>query len=128
MSEEWKLQASFKSPGGTLINVRAGSGAELEILLGDVKEITTQISAVETELGVAHTIAPLGTTPFTQGPAPVQNYQAQSVQPPSGTGPTCQHGNRIFKSGVSKSTGKPYSMWVCPTPQGTPDQCKPAFA
>lgn len=134
MTEEWKLQTSFKTPSGTLINVRSGSGSELEILLGDISELANQISAVEKALGVAHTLSPLGTTSTTHTPVHAQNsppvstgdHSPTSAPPTQATsGPTCVHGPRKHKSGISAKTGNPYSMWVCPQPQGA-DQCRPA--
>ena len=125
MSEEqWKLQVSFKV-GQDMINVRAGTGAELEILLGDVAELAPKITATQVTLGGVGALAPLsmqGTTPAT---TQHQDSQTISAQPASGMGPTCQHGNRVYRQGISKKTGQPYAFWACPTPQGTPDQCKP---
>jgi hypothetical protein len=131
--ENWRLQVSFKTPAGTLINVRAVTGAELGILLGDIsdEELATQISSVESKLGLAHTLAPLGITPSTAAVTPAQSSQAGSVAPASGTSvppATCIHGPRKLKQGLSgpksKVPGTPYSMWVCQQPQG-PNQCPP---
>jgi hypothetical protein len=38
---------------------------------------------------------------------------------------TCAHGQMVARSGVKN--GKAWSGHFCPTPQGTPDQCKPSF-
>lgn len=124
-TEEWKLQASFKTPGGTLINVRAGTGLELGLLIGDVKEIVTQISSVEAEFGVAHTLVPLGTTPSTVVQTPIQSSAAVSASVASATptGHTCAHGARMFKSG-SGAKG-PWAAWMCPTAKDAPDKCPP---
>ena len=132
-TEEWKLQVSFKTPAGSLINVRAGTGAELSILLGDVseEELATQISAVENKLGLAHTLVPLGTTSSTPAVMPFPSSQGGSVASVSATPvppATCIHGPRKLKQGLSgpksKVPGTPYSMWVCQQPQG-PNQCPP---
>jgi len=126
-TEEWRLQVSFKTPAGTLINVRAATGAELGILLGDVTEaeLATQISSVESELGVAHTLDPLGTTPSTPSPTPEQSSKAVSepVASPTPAGHTCKHGARVFKSG-SGAKG-PWAAWMCPTVKDAPDKCPP---
>ena len=131
MSEEsWKLQVSFKTPVGSLINVRAATGAELGILLGDIsdEELSTQISAIEGKLGLAHTLAPLGITPSTPAQTPLASSPAGSVPPasPTSLAPTCVHGPRTFKSGVSKA-GKPYQMWSCSQPKGA-TQCEAVWA
>ena len=138
-NEDWKLQVSIKSPNGDLINVRANTADELSVLLEGIGDYSTQISAVSKKIAGAYTVAPLSTpsstTNTTQpgfltqtqadnpfGGAPMQTPPPASAQP---TTPTCVHGARIFRQGTSKTTGKPYAFWACPTPQGTPDQCKP---
>ena len=129
--EDWKLQVSYKSPSGDLINVRANTSDELSVLLEGVSDYATQIAATGKLLAGAYTAAPLGTTGSTVESQPAPTYStAQTPQASATAGgmstPTCIHGARIFRQGVSKTTGKPYAFWACPTPQGTPDQCKPA--
>ena len=138
-NEEWKLQVSMKSPNGDLINVRANSADELSVLLEGIGDYSTQIAAVSKKVAGAYTVLPLSTSNSTAGTTPsgfstpIQadnpfGGAAPQTQPPSSghpTTPTCVHGARIFRQGMSKTTGKPYAFWACPTPQGTPDQCKP---
>jgi hypothetical protein len=135
--EEWKLQVSYKTPAGDMINVRAQTADELSVLLEGVGDYSTQIAAVQRLVVGAYTLAPLGTQPLTQGTMPSTSYvppQGQgplltpppsAITPSGSASPTCMHGARIFRSGMSAKTGKPYAFWACPTPQGTPDQCKP---
>ena len=124
MSESWKIQVSYKTPAGELINVRANTGDELSVLLEGVSDYSTQIAATGKMLGASSVVAPLETTTSTAD-IPVWATSAPApTQAPSST-PTCIHGGRIFRQGVSKTNGKPYAFWACPTPQGTPDQCKP---
>lgn len=57
-----------------------------------------------------------------QGPDPV--LPQQPAAPVSGM--LCNHGKRVFKSGVTKSgpkQGQPWSAWMCAGPQGTVDKC-----
>lgn len=126
-TEEWRLQVSFKTPAGTLINVRAATGAELGILLGDVTEaeLATQVSSIENMMGVAHTLAPLGTTPSTPNPTPQQSSQVVSapVASPTPVGHMCKHGERKYVSG--NGAKGPWAMWACPTPKGATDKCDP---
>jgi hypothetical protein len=56
-------------------------------------------------------------------PASTPPWQAQ--QNPSG--PSCKHGAKQFKSGVSKKNGKEWKAWDCPAPYGTPDRCEREF-
>jgi hypothetical protein len=126
MAEDWKLQVSYKTGTGDLINVRANTADELSILLEGIGDFATQIAAVQKLVVGAATTAPLSTPTTTTSTRPPQSSVPPQASAPSGgsAGPTCQHGARKFKSGISSKTGNPYSMWVCPMPQGA-DQCKP---
>ncbi len=132
MAEEWKLQVNYKLATGDLINIRANSGDELSVLLESIGDYATQIHATQKLLSQAGTLAPLSTTSTTTGTTPPPYSAApQASTPPSSSapapvqgGPTCQHGPRKYKSGISSKTGNPYAMWVCPMPQGA-EQCKP---
>jgi hypothetical protein len=135
--EEWKLQVSYKTPAGDMINVRANTADELSVLLEGVGDYSSQIAAVQRLVVGAYNVAPLGTAPSTQGTtqstssvppqvqAPLFTQPPSAVTPSGAASPTCVHGARIFRQGVSTKTGKPYAFWACPTPQGTPNQCKP---
>lgn len=65
----------------------------------------------------------------TQRPAQSQQQGQQrppQQQAPNGETKTCQHGEMVFRSGVSKSSGKPYKGFFCPSSDRN-DQCKPQF-
>ena len=132
MAEDWKLQVSYKLNSGDLINVRAQSADELSVLLEGIGDFATQIAATQRLLSLAGTVAPLSTSPSAEGTTPPPYSGRPQASAPSATapvtqsqgGPTCQHGPRKYKSGISSKTGNPYAMWVCPMPQGA-DQCKP---
>jgi hypothetical protein len=128
MSEEnWKLQVSVKSPNGDLINIRATSADELSVLLEGISDYSTQIAATSKMIAGAYNVAPLATTTSTVDNPPWATSAPAPQAAPSATGlssPTCVHGPRKFLSGISKKNGKPYSMYVCPQPQGS-DQCAP---
>ena len=135
MAEDWKLQVSYKTSTGDMINVRAQTADELSVLLEGVGDYATQIAATQRLLSGVSTVAPLSISSSTenitqstysappQGQAPFATA-APMTQPTSQSGPVCVHGARKHKSGISSKTGNPYSMWVCPMPQGA-DQCKP---
>jgi hypothetical protein len=129
MAEDWKLQVSYKTSTGDLINIRANTADELSVLLEGIGDFSTQIAAVQRLVVGAGVAAPLSTSPSTTSTTPPLSSQPPQAQVPSGgaaptSGPTCQHGARKYKSGISSKTGNPYAMWVCPMPQGA-DQCKP---
>ena len=126
-TEDWKLQVSYKTPGGDMINIRANTADELSVLLEGIGDYSPQIAAVQRLVVGAYNAAPLGTASSIPSTAPAPSSMPAPVAPPSATptsGPTCTHGARKYKSGVSSKTGNPYAMWVCPQPQGV-DQCKP---
>lgn len=126
-NEDWKVQVSYKTPTGDMINVRAKTVDEMSVLLEGVGDYATQIAATAKVVGVAYTALPLSTPTTTTNTMPSPSLPPTQVSEVSGTAsPTCKHGGRIHRSGISKKTGQPYSFWACPTPLGTPDQCKPA--
>ena len=125
-NEDWKLQVSYKTPSGDMINIRANTADELSVLLEGIGDYSTQISSVQQKVVGAYTLAPLSTTSSTIGTKPLASSPPTQVLPASGTAaPVCKHGARIWREGISKASGKPYAFWACPSPQGTPDQCKP---
>jgi hypothetical protein len=127
--EDWKLQVSYKTPTGDLINIRAQTAEELSVMLEGVSDYSTQIAATGKLIQGAYTASPLGTTGSTAGTVQTPTSTTVPQSAPSATAglstPTCIHGPRTHRSGVSKTTGKPYAFWSCPLPQG-PEQCKPA--
>ena len=135
--EEWKLQVSYKTPAGDMINIRAKTADELSVLLEGIGDYSHQVAAVQKLIVGAYNVSPLGTmssTPSivpstsyapTQAQAPIAGAPPSAITPSGTASPTCVHGARIFRQGVSTKTGKPYAFWACPTPQGTPNQCKP---
>lgn len=108
--------------------VRGASAGELD---SRIKEAMT--SGLMTTVGkaAAHVVkmAPGAGSPKTfQGGQVVNANTGQPVAqqapsaPAGGAAPTCQHGPRTFREGAGKNG--PWAAYFCPTPQGTPDQCK----
>ena len=129
MSEDWKLQVSYKTSTGDMINIRAHTADELSVLLENIGDYATQIAATQRQIAQANTIAPLSTSSSIASTEPAPSSMPPQAQVPTATTPSqgspmCAHGPRKYKSGISSKTGKPYAMWVCPMPQGA-DQCKP---
>ena len=130
-NEDWKIQVSFKTPGGTLINVRAETPAELKELLVGTDVIALDIIGSERKFTAVNTLAPLSTGGSTETQSS-QDFSGQGFPstPPVATapvaqGPTCAHGARVHKTGVGAKG--PWSAWMCPTPKGTVGQCAPAW-
>ena len=47
----------------------------------------------------------------------------KEVIPSAEEAPTCSHGTRVRKTGISSKTGKPYAGWTCPS-KNRSDQCE----
>jgi len=125
-NEDWKLQVSYKTPSGDMINVRANTADELSVLLEGVGDYSPQIAATQQKIVGSYALNPSLTSSSTTSTRPSTYSAPTPVSPASGTAaPVCKHGPRIWREGISKASGKPYAFWACPSPQGTPDQCKP---
>lgn len=57
---------------------------------------------------------------------PAAAPQASAQEAPGGEERFCAHGKMTFRSGVSKSSGKPYQGFFCAAPDRN-EQCKPQF-
>jgi N-methylhydantoinase B/oxoprolinase/acetone carboxylase alpha subunit len=105
----WLVQTSFKTPKGTLINVRAMNAATLDVELEAIKELAPAILEAEAAFSPASAV-----------PQALQG--TAHAAPPAGGGtpappnaPNCDHGNpaKYIKGGISKA-GKPYgAFWAC---------------
>jgi len=125
-NEDWKLQVSYKTPSGDMINIRANTADELSVLLEGVGDYSPQIAATQQKIVGSYALNPSLTTSSTTSTKPSKYSAPTPVSAVSGTAaPLCKHGGRIWREGISKASGKPYAFWACPSPQGTPDQCKP---
>ncbi|MBG6140247.1 hypothetical protein ACFQ29_01410 [Longispora fulva] len=112
-----KAGADFAAPW---IVIHADNASDADATLtgifnGGLHEKVTRAGAMlaATRPAAAGNSAP----PARQAAAP-----APASLPPGVAAEYCEHGERIFKSGVSKSSGKPYKMLACP--QNT---CAPAW-
>ena len=109
-ADGWLMQVSFKTPRGSLINVRSLSVADLDIQIEAMAELADRILATEAAF------SPAGVPAALQGTA----YPSAPSAPPAGTpappnAPNCDHGQpaKYVKGGISKA-GKPYSaFWAC---------------
>lgn len=124
-AELWFHQASFKTPGGTLINVRALSAPDFQRELQSYGQgsLVDHILNAESVLSgkAVNTTAPS----HDEAIATVTQVfpGASQVSPPRI--PPCAHGQRVKRSGTS-SKG-PWTAFFCPTEKGTPGQCEPLF-
>lgn len=62
------------------------------------------------------------------GAPPVPPFQPpQMPAAAQQTGEACQHGAKVFRSGVSAKNGKEWKAWMCPAKSADPTQCDPQF-
>lgn len=133
MSNEAPFQINLKTPGGTLLNVRAWSEAELDQYIDSLTTRIVNIVALEQTVTALGALSNAGLNP--QPVAQQQHYGAVTVPAPNmvtttpvnnfvqstGVSPTCDHGlpMRMVPAGISK-VGKPYkSFFACPNPRET---------
>lgn len=140
---EFPLQVTIKPPAAAAsapwLNFQAQDQAELETQIREafptveadslpelVSKAYLEYAAVLTAVvGLAAPAAPVAA----QNPvASIPAQAAPAVAPAATTGPPapiCLHGEKVFKSGVGQKG--PWRAWFCPSPKGTPDQCKADF-
>lgn len=127
-SDNTGLQVNFKTPSGTLINLYATDSADLASKLEDIEGVASQIAALEGVLTAASRASGISAPPSHQSagnPPSRPSTPPSSAPAPSGAAPSCAHGPRQFKSGISKA-GKPYKLWACPSFDRN-DQCSPEW-
>lgn len=123
MSNEAPYQANFKTPKGSLLNIRAWSEAELDQALDALLSRVALINDVELAIdavcnlqqgGLKVVDTKLGAPAAAPAPAftPTQGY---TPAPATGSAPNCEHGEpmRYVPAGISKA-GKPYKgFYAC---------------
>jgi hypothetical protein len=149
-----KFQVNLKA-GDALINLYAANPDELGREIEALESLAPVLAALDGTLKAAYATSHIAAPPAQQLGQPAggwgqpgqgniqpggyaQHEQAQQGPPPAwaqqpaqsqagfGGGPSCAHGAMVYKSGVSKTSGKPYSGHFCPS-SNRADQCKPVF-
>lgn len=121
---DWRVQSSFRfGPGGQhMLNVRADDFAELGELLDSIPaDIADKLGSATAALNLIHSVAAA-----TGGPVETVSVQATPPAPAGDAAPTCAHGARVYKSGISAKTNKPWAAYMCSGPRGG-GQCDPIF-
>jgi len=139
------VQANFKTPKGTLINVYGKDEAAFDYALAIIQDRIAVIAEIEQQLSgssaVADTfaLAPVqpaaaaGVAPVAEAPIAASTWGAPAAAPvaappaafAAAAAKNCAHGPMTARSGVSARG--PWKAYMCPTPKGTPDQCKAQF-
>jgi hypothetical protein len=127
-STEAPISITVKTPAGSLVTVRAETGAGLDTIVSEsLAAISSAVS--ELEASVRGQQAPL--TPAsnliaqTLGGTVIQDIPPFS-QAPIGGGRSCPHGKMTAIQGTSKQGGI-YKGYFCPSAQGDPTKCKTLY-
>ena len=129
------VQVNFKTPRGTLLNVYGKDELSLDMGLAILEDRVARLVELEALLAGASNAVPLvnaaapavasappGALPENPWPAAPPAFAAAAA---STAAPNCSHGPRNALSKMGQ-----YGLWkgwMCPTPKGTPDQCKPVY-
>lgn len=122
---EGKIVLTYKEGAGydaSWTVVHAESVADANAILADpsFKEL------LERSKKVAAFFRDKPAAPAQQASQPANGAAPQGAQSaPGGETRFCSHGAMVFKSGVAKATGKPYSLFSCTAPRES--QCKAEF-
>ena len=127
------VQANFKTPKGTLINVYGKDEAAFDYALAIIQDRIAVIAEIEQQLSgssvVADTFALAPVQPAAAAPLAADSWGPVPVAAPPtfavAAVRTCAHGAMTARSG--QSARGPWKAYMCPTPKGTPDQCKAQF-
>lgn len=120
---EGKITLTFKGAGGygdRWIVAHVANPAEGLELLNDpkFKELLDLSKRIATYDGAGSAPAQGGGG----GGGQSQSRAPQAAQEaPGGEKQFCQHGEMVYKSGIAKSSGKPYALFSCTAPRG--EQC-----
>lgn len=135
---------NVKTKVGTIITVRGNTADEFktninELIHGNLED---QVGALEelflgttpsqsNNTAVNTVVNALGATVISETPIPAAPAFAPVAPPVSGAlvagtaARSCIHGNMTKREGVGPYG--PYKAFMCPTPKGTPDQCKAIY-
>ena len=141
-STEAPISITVKSAAGSLITVRAETGAQLDNLVVDaleaIKSAVTELESASknlhspTAMTPAQVAASLGASIIntevreTGNTYLAQEYSAPETSAPSIGGRACPHGKMTAIQGTGKD-GRMYRGYFCPAPKGAFDKCKNAY-
>jgi len=131
VSEDYKVQASFKDANGDMFNLRAGSVEELNQQISDFHDLVGVIKSMQQTLRAAGTVSEAFSAPSPAAPPPAAAAPvlAQPAVSAPSAAPLCQHGEpaKLVPPGVSKSgprAGQPYpGFYACARPNRA-EQCQ----
>lgn len=138
MNDPFSTEAATPNTTEVVVTLKGGNGyAEPWVVLHapDVASanslLTDDAAATRDLLDATRKAADYFTGSSTAPAAPVAGTPAPpQASAPGGETRSCKHGAMKYQTGVAKSGPNIGSVWkrfVCPTPQGTADQCKAIY-
>ena len=119
-STEAPISITVKSAAGSLVTVRAETGAELDTIIAEGLDAIAS-AAMELEKAIrGNTPAPMTTK------AVAAALGATIIDSPVGGGRNCPHGKMTAIQGTGKD-GSMYRGYFCPAPKGSFDKCKNVY-
>lgn len=119
----WTIQISPRI-GDALVNLRADTTDEMGKLVQWATEHAGDIAAAIAAFNLGAVGANPTVVPNTQV-APTQVPTNFPPAPAASSAPTCQHGQMTHRTGTSARGD--WAAYFCPTPKGSPGQCKAIF-
>lgn len=126
-NSEYPVQYS-KKVGDDILVVRANSGEDFKAKTEDILKALDEtadrwVEIQQLILGKSVVAGGVVGSPDSQVAAQVVAPTPSAPPPgPAGEQHPCPHGMRVYKSGAT------WAAWMCPSPKGTPGQCKPLDA
>lgn len=117
------VQASFKTPDGTLINAKGYNDESFAMSLAIVHDRLAGISEIEQKLRAAHAVTQSMPLAAEQPPAQPASDSWDTPSPAfaTATAPACTHGQRVARAGVGAKG--PWKAWFCSAPKDAPQKC-----
>lgn len=135
MSEK-NITVTAKTKNNTLVTIRGDEPEEFvqRVQAALAADMFSYIEGLEEAVGHAPNaianIGAIGGTVVSETPvggfAPVPPPASPAFPTAAAGDKTCAHGTMVKRSGESQYGL--WKAWMCPTPKGTPDQCKPVYA
>lgn len=137
---DFPTQVTIKPPAAYAsapwLNFQGQDVSEVENQLKDVfpgieyDSFTELVTKAYLEYGavltaVAGLAAPVPAQRTEVDPAPTQARAAAPAAPSGPPAPQCPHGEKVYREG--NGAKGPWKAWFCPSPKGTPGQCKADF-
>lgn len=123
MADDYAMQFSFKTPSGTLINLRADTEEDMQNNLDTLGALAASLTATEDLIGAMRNVFNIARPASAASGAPVQQVQSA----PTSDTPICNHGQPMIRREKFNDDGsKAWGGWFCAS-QNKNDECDPQW-